>query len=324
MGEAQSVIETPQSRFRVRFTRARGFAALFERPDNTYQWSGYGTLRVEPSGVEFEATRRSAIGLGHTEARFVPGREISNVFREADGVRVEFREGSHQTYLNFWADDSAAAASIVEQLPTARTVEVEDARHASSKPPRAFRVGLGAPIVLALGVVLVGAWFGVRWITRDGAAASVGQARHAALPALAPAANQPAPLSPEEMKALQRDVARFAERNAALEAQFASAFQALQGGALSQENFADGLERWLIPQWVSTERELRAATFAPGSRREALRTLEIVAPSNWRSGLEAYATGLRQHDAGRVNRAFVYIGAAEEAGRDVQQFREPQ
>ena len=39
MGAAQSVLESSLGQFRVRFTRARGFAALFERPANTYHWS---------------------------------------------------------------------------------------------------------------------------------------------------------------------------------------------------------------------------------------------------------------------------------------------
>src|SRR5262245_58590479 len=111
MGAAESLIDDAQ--FRVRFTRSRGFASLFERPENSYQWSGYGTLRVEPRGIQFRATRR-VIGLPRAEARFVAGREISHVYREGDGVRVEFRDDTRQNVLNFWAEDSAAAASIVD------------------------------------------------------------------------------------------------------------------------------------------------------------------------------------------------------------------
>lgn len=323
MGDAEPIIDESQSRYRVRFTRARGFAALFERPDNTFQWSGYGTLRVERGGVEFEATRRGPMGLARPEAHFVPGREISNVYREADGVRVEFREGTQQTFLNFWAEDSAAAASIVEQLPTARTVEVEDAPRAASKPPRQFRIALAGPIILSLLAIAMSVWFGQRWMNRDTAPVSGALARPAAAVTVAPVKAQPAPLSPEESQALQVELARFAARSGALQSQFKSAFDALQDGTLSQANFADGLERWLIPQWESEEAGLRKTTFPPGSRREALRTLQIGITRNWRSGLETYAAGLRRQETPMVYRAFAYIAAAEEAERGERELTAP-
>jgi hypothetical protein len=317
MGAAQPIIDAPQSQFRVRFTRARGFASLFERPENTYHWSGYGTLHVGPNGVQFQATRRRLIGLSRAEAHFVPGREISNVYREADGVRVEFREDARQTYLNFWAEDSAAAASIVEQLPTARTVEVEDAPRTLSRPPKsALRIDLVGVLILALIIVAIGTWVGLRRIHRDGVPVPAAQAQ--AMEVAAPAAS----VASGEQKVLQTDLARFAGRSGALRAQFDSAFKALQDGSLTQQDFADGIERWLIPQWVSQEKALREATYAAGSRREELRAALIGVSSNWRNGLETYAHGLRLQDPALVHRAFAYIGAGEESEREAQELLE--
>ena len=94
---------------------------------------------------------------------------------------------------------------------------------------------------------------------------------------------------------------------------------ALLDGSLSQEDFANGAERWLVPQWVSEEKRLRDGRFPTGSPREDLRAEMIGVTANWRNGLEAYATGLRQHDSVAVHRAFAYIGVAEEAERSARQ-----
>ena len=197
MGAAESIIDD-QAQFRVRFTRSRGFAALFERPENTYQWSGYGTLRVEPRGIQFQATRRRVIGLPRAEAHFVAGREIDNVYREGDGVRVEFRDDARQNVLNFWAEDSAAAASIVEQLPTVRTVEVEESRPRSARPAkRELRMDLLVMALAALIVLAAVVWLGaraVRYVSHSGAATTSASAERGVLvPVEQGASSSPAP-----------------------------------------------------------------------------------------------------------------------------------
>jgi hypothetical protein len=318
MGAAQSIIDDPHAQFRVRFTRSRGFAALFELPENTYQWSGYGTLRVERHGIQFEASRRRVMGLPRAEARFVAGREISNVYREGDGVRVEFRDDAQQNVLNFWAENSAAAASIVEQLPTVRTVEVEEAPRRTVRPAkRAIRLDLLVMLIAAVLVLAAVAWLAMRVMAYASMPAD-------SLPAVRPPSSvvaQPsAPgVSADDLKIMQQDFARFTARSEALRLQFDSAFRSLLNGNLSQENFAGRLEYRFIPQWVSAEKELRKTPQPPGSPREAFRAALIGVTSNWRSGLEAYVAGLRAADSEQVLRAFTYIGAAEASQREAQE-----
>ena len=341
MGAAESIIDD-QAQFRVRFTRSRGFAALFERPENTYQWSGYGTLRVEPRGIQFQATRRRTIGLPRAEARFVAGREIDNVYREGDGVRVEFRDDARQNVLNFWAEDSAAAASIVEQLPTVRTVEVEESTRRSPRPARReIRMDLLVMAVAALIVLAIVVWLGVRavrYVSHSGAATTSASAERGVLVPMgqgasssaapgalatgraAGSAESSAPaIRAADLKLMQQDFARFAGRSEALRAQFDSAFRALLDGTLPQKDFADGMEHWLIPQWVSTENALRERSYPAGTPREEFRASLIAVTSNWRSGLEAYASGLRTQESRQVRRAFAYIGAAEESQREAKE-----
>ncbi len=344
MGAAESIIDD-QAQFRVRFTRSRGLAALFERPENTYQWSGYGTLRVEPRGIRFQATRRRAIGLPRTEARFVAGREIDNVYREGDGVRVEFRDDARQNVLNFWAEDSAAAASIVEQLPTVRTVEVEESRPRSARPARReLRMDLLVMAVAALIVLAVVVWLGVRAVryvshsgaattsasgqrgglvpVNEGASSSISSGALARSSTAGAAETSARPIPATELKVMQQDFDRFAGRSEALRAQFDSAFRTLLDGNLSQSDFADGVEHWLIPQWVSTENTLREQHYPAGSPREEFRASLIAVTSNWRSGLEAYVSGLREQESRQVRRAFAYIGAAEESQREAKELVE--
>jgi len=325
MGAAQSVFDD-QALFRVRFTRSRGFAALFERPENSYQWSGYGTLRVEPRGIQFRATRR-VIGLPRTEARFVAGREISNVYREGDGVRVEFRDDTRQNVLNFWAEDSAAAATIVEQLPTVHTVEVDEPPHRATRARRAFRVDLLVAAAGVLVLIAAGVWGTSHLLKRGPASSEAGLSSISTSAVIEPsvAVSTPdveatslvkvlaRPIPPAELKLMQEDFARFSGRSDALRAQFDSAFKALRDGSLSQGDFADGVRRWLVPQWVSVESTLRESSYPEGTSREEFRHAMIEIASDWRIGLEAYATGLREQRSSDVRRAFARIGTAEES-----------
>ena len=103
MAETLLAADSPTAEFRIRFTRARGLTALFESPTNSYRWVGQGTLRIEPHGVQFMARTRRLAGLPRTHRRYVLGPQIRDVYRQADGVRVEFRDNSHHAVLNFWA-----------------------------------------------------------------------------------------------------------------------------------------------------------------------------------------------------------------------------
>jgi hypothetical protein len=333
MNAAQSVFDD-EAQFRVRFTRSRGFAALFERPENSYQWSGYGTLRVEPRGIQFRATRR-VIGLPRVEARFVAGREINNVYREGDGVRVEFREDTRQNVLNFWAEDSAAAASIVEQLPTVHTVEVDEAPRGSGRSrKRTLRVDMLVLAVGALVVIAAGAWGALQLINRAPASnlQNVSGDASSSLPVPQVEMSTPdavetttsievlaRPMPAADLELLRQDFARFTARSEPLRAQFDTAFKALLDGSLSQRDFADGLQRWLIPQWISVEKALRETPYPEGAPREEFRHALIDIATDWQTGLEAYATGLREQQSKPVRRAFARIGFAEESEREARE-----
>ena len=54
----------------------------------------------------------------------------------------------------------------------------------------------------------------------------------------------------------------------------------------------------------------------------AFRASLIAVTSNWRSGLEAYVSGLREQESRQVRRAFAYIGAAEESQREAKELVE--
>lgn len=329
MGAAQSILDD-QALFRVRFTRSRGFAALFERPENSYHWSGYGTLQVEPRGIEFRATRRG-IGLSRAEARFVAGREISNVYREGAGVRVEFRDAEQQNVLNFWAEDSAAAANIVDQLPTVHTVEVDEPTQRASRPAkRAFRLDLLVVAAGALAAIAAGAWATVHLLNRapevtpaiaSGTSSSKPLEAVVATPEGVDATSSVEPtrfVDAAELTLMQRDFTRFDERCEALRAQFYSAFTALQDGSLSQADFADGVERWLLPQWASAAKGLQDKPYTPGSAREELRSTLLAVTIDWRNGLEGYVSGLRAQESDEVLRALADIGSAEDNERKAQ------
>ena len=106
------------------------------------------------------------------------------------------------------------------------------------------------------------------------------------------------------------DLEKFEPRFDALTQQFATAFQALTvGGTLSQEEFADGLDRWLLPQWATLAGQVPQASAATLRGRADSELDGVIA--GWRRALHLYADGLRAGDSGAVNAAFDAMREAE-------------
>jgi hypothetical protein len=89
-----------------------------------------------------------------------------------------------------------------------------------------------------------------------------------------------------------------------LKTQFSTALTALQLGSLSQVEFSDGLETWLIPQWHTLSNEVGEATPARSSARYDLHEDLMNVTSTWENALESYANGLRDQDTERNLAAF--------------------
>lgn len=297
--------EPSPAEFRIRFTRAHGLAALFERPANSFRWSGRARLRIDPRGMHFRATRQR-MGFPWRENRFVPLPQIRDVYREGTQVRLGLRDSSRPAHLSFWANDSAIAASIVQLLPALLTVESEVAT-----PLRPREVGRGRlhirTMVAAVAVVsmlMAGSWFmKARLQSPEDSLAVTASDEKARLPQ---AGSRRRTASDA---ALHSDFREFGAAGTLLQDDFSTAFSALQMGDLTQQDFSAHLQQSLIPSWRAVEEKLRRTSRPPGSQHERLRVLLLAAAINWRSALEVYVEGLRIEDPRIVLYAFSYYMA---------------
>jgi hypothetical protein len=297
--------------FPVRFTPAAGLSGLLRRPQNSYRWIGAGTLLVDEHGVRVTARRLSLLGLYRTVLFILPT-EIREVYREGDSIRIDLQSGARHDFFHVWAENANAAAEIVARLPTSRTIELEGpAWNGGGSASEAYRSALW----LALAVLMVGAlaWVGVEQLFSNQEPTSPPAEAAAKAPdSAAPFAGHGAgPGSNVQTLGVRADLERFGQRFDVLGLQFSTAFDALQKGNLSQAEFADGLERWLLPQWEALGAELVPTTSNPSSVR-AVADLEIRGViDNWHRALMSYAHGLRTHDSTEVFDAFTYLKAAE-------------
>jgi len=246
------------------------------------------------------------LGLRRT-VDFVHQSEIREVYREGDAVRVDLLDEARRGYFCFWAEDAESAAEIVRRLPTNSTVEIEwVGRKAWEDPPQR----LAQPVLWAAAfIVLVAVLIGLGEIFIPGASQN-SRTLVAPPPASMPMhVTSPVPVV-ADLGALS-DLDKFTRRFDALALQFSVAFDSLQTGALSQADFAYGLEHWLIPQWSVLSAELATPPTQPTPRRaEADAQLQHVIAS-WTQALTLYAHGLRAHDYHEVLRAFDDIRDAE-------------
>jgi hypothetical protein len=311
------LVPPPQPReFPIRFAPTSGLRALLRRPHNSYGWVGRGTVLLDQHSLRITAKRLTVFGLRRT-IEFIHQSEIGGVYREGDAVRIDLLGETNPAHVCFWAADAGAASEIVARLPTHSTVEMEgSARGAPREPGLPFA---RPPLAWATACALMIA--GLIWMGHGSIAPKL-PAPAASKVSTAPQLT-PMPM-PIRMTAAQPEVAdlgtmadleMFTARFDALTLQFAVASEALQRGSLSQEDFADGLEQWLMPQWKS----LAAQLATPSGEVSLLRAntdaqLQHVIDS-WNQALALYVRGLRDHDYREVLRAFDSIRDAEEYER---------
>jgi hypothetical protein len=124
---------------RSRATSGRSDARSGSQRDNTFRWTGPGTIHILERGLLVMTRRRSPLGFRTADERFVPASEICEVFRDGDAVRVDLRADSRSAaFFQFWTGNPAIAGTIVRLLPTTRTIEYEVApadQIAAPRPP---------------------------------------------------------------------------------------------------------------------------------------------------------------------------------------------
>ena len=120
----------------------------------------------------------------------------------------------------------------------------------------------------------------------------------------------------EELASALADMRRFDDRIDGLRAQYRMASAALQSGELSQQEFVDGINKWLLPQWRALYSELAANAPDDGSLTALVRKRLIGAAIGWNRGLEEYATGLQERSYASVMAAFDHMSDGNEARRE--------
>jgi hypothetical protein len=326
------------------------FRVLFSRPttdgrpnsrSNSFRWSGSGTLHVLERGLLVIAKRRFLLGFRVTDERFVPAFDICDVYREGNSVRVDVRADSRRgAFFQFWTRDAATAGTIVRLLPTTRTIEYEGDRttgpkvapfgsQANSAADRAHRAIFDhrtrparaiVPIVLVVGLIgiasLITADIALRRKNADiGAPKIVKPLKSPSTKGATDGADEVRRATRSQVALALADIHRFDDRIDGLRAQFRMAFSALQTGELPQDDFIDGVDKWLIPQWRALYAEL--ATNAPddGSLDALVRKHLMDAALDWTRGVVDYATGLKDHSYGAVIAALDRMSEANEAQR---------
>jgi hypothetical protein len=312
----QAPAQASPAEFRIRFTQQPQLPTLLRRPTNSFRWAGPGSLRFEPLGIAILARRRQVCGFYRTERLFVAAPEIRDVYREGNAIRVDLRSASGPSpFFRFWAETPAAAAIIVDLLPTAHTIEFENGPSSyaaySSVAPSSWRAAWLCLLAVAVLATLV--WFATRWDRRTAAVQSTPTVTM--LGSATPFAHHPVQPSTAETRAARAQLQRFSERADALATQFALASTTLQTGGMSQESFAAGLDNWLTPQWQVLQLELESHSPLPDSAAAAVFEPLFAATVSWQQALKVYSSGLRNHDPAEVLRSFGYIRDAEDYQR---------
>lgn len=298
--------------FPVRFSPTSDLSALLRRPQNSYRWIGVGSLLVDEHGVRVTAKRLTLLGVYRTVLFILPT-EIREVYREGESIRIDMQTGTRHDFFRFWAESAEAAGEIVRRLPTSRTIELEGPAWTNTgTSSEAYRSALW----LALAVAIAGAlaWVGVDRLLSSHEPMSFApfEAASNKVPDLSPPVDTDVAPSGANAETLQAraDLQKFTRRLDVLSVQFRTAFDALQRGQLTQENFVDGIERWLLPQCEALGAELPLLTNPPPVRASADSEIRAII-DNWHRALMAYAHGLRAHDSADVFSAFSYLRAAE-------------
>jgi hypothetical protein len=310
--------EAPE--FPVTFSRPADLVGRSEARPNTFRWAGSGTIRVLERGLLVIARRRSPLRFYTTEQRLVPAWEIADVYREGPSVRLDLRGDARQRdFFQFWAADASTAGTIVRLLPTTRTIEFEGAppssRQGNGIPPpsprRTVRVDTLIPIALAVALAGIVALLTIPKLRDYISPAEQAHPRAAAAAPTPTTAPPAAPVSARratdaEVVNARMTMNNYDERIDGLRAQFRMASTALQYGDLSREDFIDGVNRWLIPQWRSMYSEIASHRRSEEPLDLAVRNRLMAAALGWDGALREYVRGLREGNY------LVVLGAADQ------------
>lgn len=274
--------------------------------------------------------RRSPLGFRTADERFVPASEICEVFRDGDAVRVDLRADSRSAaFFQFWTGNPAIAGTIVRLLPTTRTIEYEVApadQIAAPRPPltlqrrrRARRRFLQA--TLAVGLFAVAALLIADIMVRQTnptapETVKVPVSEAPSSPNVASPATVGPRATPAEIANAWADIQRFDDRMDGLRAQYQTASLALQGGQLSRDDFIDGINKWLIPQWRSLYGEMTFNRPKDGTLASLVHARLVNATLFWDRGLQDYAEGLKANNANAVMAAFDRMSNGNESRRE--------
>jgi hypothetical protein len=317
---------------RPAFSRPAAFAGRQDSRSNSFRWTGAGTLHVLERGLIVAARRRSVMGLHVADERFVPASEICDVYREGNSVRVDLRgDPQRKTFFQFWTSDAGTAGTIVRLLPTTRTIEY-DGSSAAPLPEkvepsprrsslRRALLPIAAIICIASLIIADRLW---RTAKTDSPLPQVTVPKLNLQNQVAAQRVEPPPprATAAEIIAAQAYLLRFDDRIESLRSQHRMAFAALQSGNLSQADFINGLNTWLLPQWRALYGELNADTDVAGSLRYRVRRNLVQAVSYSAEGLREYAVGLQEKSYIDVMKAFDRLSAAHDAQRDARQIVE--
>jgi hypothetical protein len=273
--------------------------------------------------------RRSPLGFRTADERFVPASEICEVYREGESVRVDLRgDVQRGAFFQFWTRNASTAGTIVRLLPTTRTIEYEGAAAEYVSAPPAQKSLKRARTLRVVSIALIVAIAAVASLLATDIALrrqnTATDQNKLVTPVATSATSPEKPMSDRETVALHRataaevssalaDMRRFDDRIDGLRAQYRMASAALQSGNLSQEEFVDGINKWLIPQWHALYGELSSNVPQDGSLTSLVRKRLMATANGWSRGLDEYATGLQNRSYESVITAFDLMSDGNEA-----------
>lgn len=287
--------------FDIRFAKSAGLAGLFEAPANRRGWKGPGELSIDAEGVSI-AMKRGLLTLFSRISRRIPARELTEVYREGEALRLEFSSADSREVLPIWTRDSAVAAEIVKLLPTTQTVELDH----STSPGSAYRLDRKFFWLVATTGVAIAAVASV-WMrspaevdapVRATPSTTIAQ-READTPVTPEAVETAAPTRPMARTspvwpAARRHVAAFEAESSALRAEFVTLMQSPSPVRMDE----------LARKWDDKLQAVQNTFGSQSGDLVALGNLQAAICISWREFLYNYAAGLRVRDLDRINAAF--------------------
>jgi hypothetical protein len=300
--------------FDVRFARSTGFVAWLQASPNRLRWKGAGRLSIDAEGISI-AVKRGLTTLFAPRSRRISAHDLTEVYREADALRLEFNAADSREVLPLWASGSDAAAEIVKLLPTQRTVELE---HSTARPPpyRLDWSAVGWLVIAGLALAALVSALQRLYAPPDVPSTPAPRTRVESVPSPESArpsiAIENAPVVEPEFPmarsspaygAARRHLDEFEVKRAALYAEFLK----LRGSPSPVELEA------LRGRWTSLVQQIRDAPGYTGAELEKLRLMQYAVCLGWRNFLSMYAEGLRMWNSQLTTASFVEREKAETA-----------